>query len=79
MWASGAAARVATRGANLMVSIDLRPQAASAIPYRLPKPASMTDGSAPSSSSESELRWEWACYKTPRRTFRNPLTAPIIA
>ena len=31
VWASGAAARVATRGANLMVSIDLRPQAASAI------------------------------------------------
>ena len=33
VWASGAAARVAAiaRGASLMVSIDLRPQAASAI------------------------------------------------
>eukprot|EP01045_Picozoa_sp_COSAG04_P020623 COSAG04_NODE_2128_length_4736_cov_1077.741428_2_plen_118_part_00 len=64
VWASGAAARVASRGDNLMVSIDLRPQAASAIRTGSPMysmGAGLQRGCGSDQSSEARRARRWAC------------------
>ena len=78
MWASGAAARVATRGASLMVSIDLRPQAASAI---LNGPKLSQPGCRQRTLNLAELGWEGAegVPKGAVQDVQNPLPAPIIS